>query len=143
MEPFTETLILSKRGISETSIRLLVLRIFLKNKTAFSLKNLEDELFYSDKSTIFRTIQLFEKKGILHEVVDSDGIRSYALCNDECKNESHSHNHGHLKCKKCNRISCIPINNSTLLKSEGGFQIDDVVVFANGICSECNSVAQQ
>ena len=142
MKPSSEITILNEKGISDTPIRVLVLRTLLKNKTAYSFKALEEELFFSDKSTIFRTLQLFKKKGVVHEVMGLDGVRIYALCDVACINKLHTHDHGHLKCKVCRKTKCIPLNfSNTFLKTEK-FMVDDIVFFINGTCSDCNSVAE-
>lgn len=135
-----ETSLLDKKGISVTPIRLLVLQSFLKYSRAFSLKELEEKLFFSERSTIFRTLQLLESKGILHEIISSNGIKSYALCVG-CENETHNDQHAHLKCKKCEAVFCIPLDTSTLVSSVTTYHIDDIQVFANGICTDCNTVA--
>ncbi|MFK7813782.1 MAG: Fur family transcriptional regulator [Maribacter sp.] len=140
MNANTETSLLDIKGISVTPIRLLVLQTFLKHPQAFSLKDLEEKLFFSERSTIFRTLQLFQKKGILHEILSSDGIKSYALCAD-CENESHNDQHAHLKCKECESVFCIPLNVNTLVAKSPDYQIDDIQIFVNGICKTCNSVA--
>ena len=116
MSTITETSLLDKKGISVTPIRLLVLQTFLKYPQAFSLKDLEEKLFYSERSTIFRTLQLFEKKGIIHEIISSDGIKSFALCSG-CEDEIHHDQHAHLKCKKCASVFCIPLNTHALVSS--------------------------
>ena len=140
MNDTTETLLLVKKGISVTPIRLLVLQTFLKHAQAFSLKDLEEKLFYSERSTIFRTLQLFQKKGILHLIISSDGIKSYALCAD-CEDETHNDQHAHLKCKKCESVFCIPLDVKTVVSNSPDYQIDDIQVFVNGICKVCNTVA--
>lgn len=140
MNATTETSLLDIKGISVTPMRLLVLQIFLKHPQAFSLKDLEEKLFFSERSTIFRTLQLFEKKGVLHEIISSDGIKSYALCAG-CENETHNDQHAHLKCKKCESVFCIPLDVHTLVATTPDYQIDDIQVFVNGICKACNTVA--
>lgn len=136
----TETSLLDKNEISVTPIRLLVLQTFLKYPQAFSLKDLEEKLFFSERSTIFRTLQLFQTKGILHEIISSNGVKSYALCVG-CDNQNHNDQHAHLKCKKCEATFCIPLDTNTFISSTTDYQIDDIQVFVNGICKTCNTVA--
>ena len=140
MSNTSEIYLLDKKEISVTPIRLLVLQVFLKHPQAFSLKGLEEKLFFSERSTIFRTLQTFEKKGILHEIISSDGIKSYALCTD-CESEIHNDQHAHLKCKKCESVFCIPVAVNALVYTTSDYQIDDIQVFINGTCAACNTVA--
>ncbi|WP_291870947.1 transcriptional repressor [Maribacter sp.] len=139
MLSFKETELLIKANITATPIRILVLSTFLKYKEAFSLKNMEDALFFTEKSTIFRTLQLFESKGIVHTIIASDGIKSYALCSISCIREAHKHSHAHLKCKRCLKIYCIPVNSKNLHLKD--YKFDDIQIFINGICKVCNSIA--
>lgn len=141
MKTSSETSLLDKKEVSITPIRLLVLQTFLNHSQAFSLKELEEKLFFSERSTIFRTLQLFEKKGILHEIINSDGIKSYALCS-ECEHNNHNDQHAHLKCKKCESVFCIPLDVTQLITSTSEYRIDDIQVFVNGICKTCNTVAE-
>jgi Fur family ferric uptake transcriptional regulator len=136
----TETSVLDNKGISVTPIRLLILQTFFKNTQAFSLKDLEEKLFFSERSTIFRTLQLFEKKGILHEIISSDGIKSFALC-VACEDHNHNDQHAHLKCKKCESVFCIPLDTNTIVSSLQEYQIDSFQIFLHGVCNTCNSVA--
>ncbi|MEE9361930.1 MAG: transcriptional repressor [Cellulophaga sp.] len=142
MDASFENSLLQKKRIKETPIRLLVLRFFIKNNTAFSLKDIEDELFYSDKSTIFRTLKLFEKEGILHGIISSDGIKSYALCADDCDGVLHNDHHAHLKCKKCKSIFCIPVDLEIFNNLDKDYLVTDIQVYMNGICKDCNLVAE-
>ena len=50
---------LEKREIKPTAMRLLILKAMTRFTRAFSLLDLETELDTVDKSTIFRTINLF------------------------------------------------------------------------------------
>ena len=134
-------LILEKLAITPTSVRLLVLRLFLDYNSAFSLGRVEEHLFYADKSTIFRTLQLFESKGLLHSIVSSNGIKNYALCKDECLDDNHAHFHGHLKCDHCYQLFCVPIISQPLFKETDGFKIGSFQILANGACKECNQLA--
>ena len=109
--------------------------------SAFSLSRVEEHLFYADKSTIFRTLQLFESKGLLHSIVTSNGVRNYALCTDECLDDNHAHFHGHLKCDHCNQLFCVPIISLPLFKETDGFKIGSFQIIANDACKECNQLA--
>lgn len=64
---------LEKREIKPTAMRLLILKAMTRFTRAFSLLDLETELDTVDKSTIFRTINLFLDHHLVH-VID-DGFR--------------------------------------------------------------------
>ena len=57
---------LEKREIKPTAIRLLILKAMTRFTRAFSLLDLETVLDTVDKSTIFRTINLFLDHHLIH-----------------------------------------------------------------------------
>ena len=69
--------ILEERGIKPTSIRILVFSEMLKFDRAFSLDDLEKVLLSIDKSTISRTIHLFNDKLLIHKFDDGSGSIKY------------------------------------------------------------------
>lgn len=141
MHPNPENILLTKASITPTPNRLLVLRLFLKKTNAFSLNTVAQELFFMEKSTIFRTLQLLESKGILHSVVTDDGIKNFALCAEDCIKDNHAHLHAHLKCNICELLYCIPVTSLPVLNTAKGIHIDNLYILANGTCEECNRVA--
>ena len=72
--------ILKDRKIKPTAVRLLVLRQLMEIDKAVSLKDLEQILVHSDKSTIFRTLKTFEQQRLIHSIADGSGVTKYALC---------------------------------------------------------------
>lgn len=132
--------ILARHHIKLTAVRILVLNTLLKEKSALSLKKLEESLFFSDKSTLFRTLQLFKDKGLLHELIDETGIKNYALCSENCS-VSHNHNHAHFKCDLCKTVSCIPFDVTTIMNDIENYQINEAHFFLTGTCYKCNQVA--
>ena len=75
-----EESILKDRKIKPTAARLLVLRELMEIDKAVSLKDLEQILVHSDKSTIFRTLKTFEQQKLIHSIADGSGVTKYALC---------------------------------------------------------------
>ncbi len=137
----SEKEVLHKKGIAVTAIRLLVLSVFLEYKKAFSLKTLEEELVFSDRSSLFRTLRLFEKKGVLHPILSFDGVKNYAVCKENCQEEMHLDEHAHFKCNYCFQIFCTPIDLSFLSNLEIPYKVDTLQLFINGTCEECNQIA--
>ena len=57
----------------------------ISNKTEiFSLFDLEAELETIDKSTLFRTLTLFQQHLIVHTIDDGSGSLKYSVCDEEC-----------------------------------------------------------
>lgn len=74
---------LEKREIKPTAMRLLILKAMTRFTRAFSLLDLETELDTVDKSTIFRTINLFLDHHLIHVIDDGSGSLKYSVCSNE------------------------------------------------------------
>ena len=62
-------IILQQHNVKPTAVRLLVLRELEKIKYAFSLADVCDRLPTVDRSTIFRTMNVFAVSHLLHTFV--------------------------------------------------------------------------
>ena len=66
---------LKNRGVRPTPNRILILKELLKASHPVSLAELHSSLEYSiDKASIFRVLEIFSSKDIVHEI--EDGSRS-------------------------------------------------------------------
>lgn len=127
---------LELKNIAITAMRKLVLDVFLHQKKAVSLADLEEILNNSDRSTLYRTLKTFEQKGLIHGVQENNKTQ-YLLCNDACDEENHYDFHLHFYCKNCEKTTCLEDVNFNQLKFPKGYKIQDLKFMANGICKEC------
>ena len=74
---------LEKKNVRPTAIRLLVVDAILSAKRAVSLSDLEIILDTVDKSSIFRTLELFVKHHVVHAIDDGSGSIKYEICEGE------------------------------------------------------------
>ena len=74
---------LEKKGVRVTSIRILVLNALMNASGTMSLGDLESVLETVDKSSIFRTLELFVKKHVVHAIDDGSGSVKYEVCEGE------------------------------------------------------------
>ena len=69
---------LQKNELRHTGCREDTLLLFFDEDTALSHGNLEKTLGQKyDRVTIYRTLKTFVEKGILHKVLDEDGLRMH------------------------------------------------------------------
>ncbi|MGH2623795.1 MAG: Fur family transcriptional regulator, partial [Sphingobacterium sp.] len=118
-----------------TSMRILVYDFLEKQHNAMSLSEIEGQFFKADRTTIYRTLKTFEEKGIVHGIQENNTTK-YILCPDECDEKKHHDWHLHLYCKKCKKTTCqqeFAIPSTKDMK----YQIDEVKIFAKGICEQC------
>src|SRR4051812_34908322 len=99
--------ILRDKGLSITDSRKKILSIFLGHPDALAHGDIEasaGEKF--DRVTVYRTLQTFVDKGILHTIPTADNSVLYALCKD-CKEGHHHDDHVHFICSQCSKTYCL------------------------------------
>ena len=133
---------LEKQRIKPTAIRLLVLDAISNKKEIFSLLELEAELGTIDKSTLFRTLTLFQQHMLVHSIDDGSGSLKYSVCDEEC-DCSPQWQHVHFYCSECNRAYClreIPIPQVVL---PVGFEPKTINHVIKGVCNQCKKFANK
>jgi len=129
---------LKARNIKPTAMRKLVYDILSKQKKALSLIEIEKQFDNVERSTIFRTLRLFQDKLLTHSVDDGTGSVKYALCDEDCTC-SLDDLHIHFLCVKCGQTYCMknmPIPNFDLPQD---FHFENANFVIKGTCSNCNS----
>ena len=127
---------LKEKKIRETPFRLALIDIFINSKNAISLKEIEKKLTDFDRVTLYRTLKLFVEKGIIHEVLISNG-KKYALCKEQRDEHKHDHNHLHFHCTTCNKSFCIETNITKI--NLPGYIVNQTDMNLHGICNKCNN----
>lgn len=130
--------LLKSYGMSVTDGRKKILRLFHLHNTALAHADIEAALKDKfDRVTVYRTLQVFLEKGILHTVPTTDNTIKYALCREECKQGHHHDNHIHFLCKKCGVTSCLPETSIPMVQLPKGFYAQEYQMVVNGYCKEC------
>lgn len=131
--------ILEEKGINPTAIRILVLREILGMDRAFSLGQIEERIGTVDKSTLFRTLQLFHEHHLLHTIDDGSGSLKYSVCSDLCCSSHYDDLHPHFYCQKCGDVICLRANRVPPIQLPEGFLLSNVNFVLKGVCQNCNS----
>ena len=130
--------VLRRKHLSITDSRKKILGLFLNHKDALAHADIErkaGEKF--DRVTVYRTLQTFVDKGIVHTIPTADNAILYALCKD-CDEEHHHDDHVHFVCRNCSTTICLDNIVSPEVNLPQGYSADDVQVVINGICKDCN-----
>ena len=130
--------VLRRKHLSITDSRKKILGLFLNHKDALAHADIErkaGEKF--DRVTVYRTLQTFVEKGIVHTIPTADNAILYALCKD-CDEEHHHDDHVHFVCRSCNTTICLDDIVSPDINLPQGYAAGDVQVVINGICKDCN-----
>jgi len=133
---------LASCGIKPTPVRLLVLREMHALPCAVSLSDLEARLGTVDKSSIFRTLQLFLKHHLVHGIDDGRGITKYGVCTEGCRCNDEEHEgfedlHLHFTCERCHRTFCFSGLPVPQVATPSGFHVHTANYMLIGLCPEC------
>jgi Fur family ferric uptake transcriptional regulator len=130
--------ILRKNQLSITGSRKKILELFLAHSGALAHGDIErrtGEKF--DRVTVYRTLNSFLEKGIIHTIPTADNSIMYALCKDNCSEGHHHDHHIHFLCNDCGTTTCLDNVNIPEVKLPTGFQQKQVEVLVSGVCKDC------
>jgi len=131
--------VLRRKHLNITDSRKKILSLFLNHKDALAHADIEKnagEKF--DRVTVYRTLQTFVEKGIVHTIPTADNAILYALCKD-CDEEHHHDDHVHFVCQDCNTTICLDDVVSPQIKLPDGYMPENVQVVINGVCKNCTA----
>jgi Fur family ferric uptake transcriptional regulator len=132
---------LNSKGWRLTPQRETILKIFqeLPEANHLSAEDLHDKLLEVDTgislSTVYRTVKLLARLGILRELELAEGHKHYEL------NQSYPHHHHHLVCVRCNQT--IEFKSNSILQvgskqaQKHGFKLLDCQLTIHAVCPEC------
>lgn len=130
---------LKTHQLRNTTCREEVIDLFHRKAIALSHSDLESNLGDSfDRVTLYRTLKTFVEKGILHKVLDDNGLR-YALCKQECTTHGHRHDHVHFKCVECGETNCLEQTHIPPLQLPEGYNANEINLLIQGVCPQCKN----
>ncbi len=130
--------ILKTNQLSITDSRKKILGLFLNSDGALAHADIEKnagEKF--DRVTIYRTLQVFVDKGIIHTIPTPDNSIKYALCKDDCAEGHHHDHHVHFQCKQCGVTYCLDDVTTPEVKLPKGYAAEQIEVVISGVCKNC------
>ncbi|HVM87362.1 MAG TPA: transcriptional repressor [Puia sp.] len=130
--------ILRRNLLSVTGSRKKILELFLSNRGALSHGDIEKKAGEKfDRVTVYRTLQVFLEKGIIHNIPTGDNSILYALCKDDCSEGHHHDNHVHFLCTDCGNTVCLESVSIPSVKLPKGFTSTQINVIVSGTCNGC------
>ena len=131
--------ILRTHQLRQTLSRAGILDMFIRHQGALSEPEIERGMKDDcDRVTIYRTLNTFLEKGILHKVLDDSGAMKYALCTPDCgEGTLHNHDHVHFKCEVCGLTNCLENARLPEISLPAGYQAREVNVLIQGTCPAC------
>jgi Fur family ferric uptake transcriptional regulator len=131
--------ILKRNSLSVTGSREKILGLFLHEQGALAHGDIEKragEKF--DRVTVYRTLQTFVEKGIIHTIPTADNSIRYALCKDQCTEGHHHDHHIHFMCTHCGNTYCLDDVGTPDVKLPKGYVSTHIEVVVDGVCKACS-----
>ncbi len=130
--------ILKKNHLSVTDSRQKIMQLFINANGALAHADIEKKTGENfDRVTVYRTLQSFVEKGIIHLIPTKDNSIKYALCKDDCEAGHHHDDHVHFICDECNKTICLDDVTVPQVKLPKGFTPQHSEMVVNGICGDC------
>jgi Fur family transcriptional regulator, ferric uptake regulator len=129
---------LRRNNLSITESRRKILLLFLEKEGALAHGDIEKKAGEKfDRVTIYRTLQTFTDKGIIHVIPTTDNSIRYALCKDDCTQGHHHDHHIHFVCTQCNSTYCLDDVVTPEIKLPKGYTAEHTEVVVEGVCKNC------
>jgi Fur family transcriptional regulator, ferric uptake regulator len=133
--------LLEKHHLKKTGPRLKVLSMLSAKNVATSQPDLEGVMNDIDRVTLYRILNAFEEKGIIHKVFDLNGTANYAMCSSNCGENHHHDEHLHFNCSSCKNVYCLDDLHLPHIDLPAGFKPEGFTLYATGLCPKCSRAA--
>ncbi len=128
--------LLEEHGIKPTANRIVIARALAAGKVPLSLKELEYSILSIDKSNISRTLALFRKHRLVHDIEDGGGCVKYELCMSHAE-DGDEDVHVHFYCESCHKTFCLWDTPIPEVPVPSGFVLKSVNYVLKGLCADC------
>lgn len=129
--------VLAGKGIKPTANRILVLNALMQASRPVSLADLEAALHPMDKASVFRVLELFAEKEVIHVIEDGSRSLKYEFCHSP-SHHSVSDQHVHFYCEKCDKVYCFDDIAVPQVEIPADFQVKSINFMFKGICPDCD-----
>lgn len=150
--------LLHENQLRITKCRTDIIHFFLHSSFALSAKDLENNFPQYDRVTIYRTLNSFIEKHLIHPIPSDGGAALYGLSDSIRKSSNEvsqqqktimetlkvspvglSHDeHIHFSCHACGRTLCLPEQTIPKVNLPRGYQIREVEMVVKGYCKSCS-----
>ncbi len=126
--------------LRRTPVRAGVLEVLAKASRPLGAVEILDKLPpHTDAVTVYRTLNTYTEKAVIHRVRGEDRVWRYALGN---ASEHAAHRHPHFVCESCGRVEClkeaeIPPDFVRSLGVGPRYAVSYPEVVLHGTCPKC------
>lgn len=120
--------------------RLYMLKAFLEHSGGLDYNYFLTQQYYPlDRTTIFRTLNLFVIKKVIYRIPAPDGAARYLLQPDTAKPSIVDH--VSFICSQCRNVVPLDTLAPPKIKLPGGFLFQSMEILINGLCKSCSSLS--
>ena len=130
--------LLKTKNLRVTKLRTALLENLANLSKAVSNQEIQNSLIKFDRITLYRTLNTFIERGILHKITFEDHQNFYALCGTDCTTDRYKHQHVHFQCNQCKEVSCLEAKEPIQL-SISSHLVNEIEITASGLCQECHN----
>lgn len=136
----TVSRLLKRSKLRRTPVRAGVLEVLARALRPLGAVEILEKLPpHTDAVTVYRTLNTFTQKAVLHRVRGEDRVWRYALGDPH---EAEAHQHPHFVCEECGKVEClkdseIPSNFVSSLDVQGRYTVRYPEVVLHGLCPRC------
>jgi Fur family transcriptional regulator, ferric uptake regulator len=141
--PAPETL-LRRSGLRRTPVRVGVMEVLTRGRRPMSVPQILGKLRgAADTVTVYRTLNTFARKRLVHRVRGEDRSWLYALSDAAVDSPRPEHLHPHFVCDGCGKVEClggarIPPSLVASLGVSPGYDVSYPEVVLHGTCPKCH-----
>ncbi|MGA2546621.1 MAG: transcriptional repressor [Rectinemataceae bacterium] len=132
---------LEEAGLRPTEVRQRVLSSLLAAGSSLSHRELTDLLVGLDRVTIFRSIKLLKKAGLVHGVQGIDGTLRYVV--NPREKRGCPGGHPHFFCVACGTMTCLADQALPHVRVPQGAEVGGKQFLVYGRCPSCASPRQR
>ena len=131
---------LRSAGLRRTPVRVGVLKVLAASPRALDVPGILGKLpEQTDAVTVYRTLNTFTRKKLIHRVRGEDRSWRYAAGQSS---HSPAHQHPHFVCDDCGRVEClneaeVPTGFVRQLGIDAGYAVSYPEVVLHGQCPRC------
>jgi Fur family ferric uptake transcriptional regulator len=137
--PVAEKL-LKQSALKRTPVRIGVLRVLAESQEPVDVSDILKHLpSFTEPVTVYRTLNTFVSKKLVHRVRGEDRSWRYALGDLTAPSQ---HQHAHFVCDTCGKVECIsesklPHKLLDKIQAAPGYRISYPEVLLHGTCPKC------
>jgi len=131
-------IMLKEHGFNCTKMQVAVLDVLKDAKSPLTCLEILEALrgLGPDKATIYRVLERFCVRGLVHKAYIDNRARSYELADKCCSQVSHPH----FKCTMCGKVTCLTGIDVPLVEGLGaGYVLKTQKTMIEGVGPECRS----